>query len=189
MHLGQHLYLALVPTPAPVASVTAAPVTQVEAGNTCPVPTLSTTSLAKGEIPLSELWQQMLAALELPSARMLLSQQAELVRLDGQTGRGAGGDHLDGDGAEPSSPAGEGGGHDPGRAPASLFWRRPIPATMAVPAVPIAAQPLAESSNPIPSLKKQAWNGADPVLPIPNLKGGNTTRRSNTSRHQHSIRE
>jgi DNA polymerase-3 subunit gamma/tau len=33
---------------------------------------------------LAALWQQMLANLELPSTRMLLSQQAELVRLDAQ---------------------------------------------------------------------------------------------------------
>jgi DNA polymerase-3 subunit gamma/tau len=33
---------------------------------------------------LAELWQQILASLELPSTRMLLSQQAALVRLDGQ---------------------------------------------------------------------------------------------------------
>jgi DNA polymerase-3 subunit gamma/tau len=33
---------------------------------------------------LAELWQQILASLELPSTRMLLSQQGELVRLDGQ---------------------------------------------------------------------------------------------------------
>ncbi len=36
------------------------------------------------ETPLPELWQQILAGLELPSTRMLLSQQAQLVRLDGQ---------------------------------------------------------------------------------------------------------
>lgn len=33
---------------------------------------------------LAEVWQQILASLELPSTRMLLSQQGELVRLDGQ---------------------------------------------------------------------------------------------------------
>jgi DNA polymerase-3 subunit gamma/tau len=33
---------------------------------------------------LSELWQDTLARLELPSTRMLLSQQAQLVRLDSQ---------------------------------------------------------------------------------------------------------
>ncbi len=37
---------------------------------------------AKGETNLGELWQQILAGLELPSTRMLLSQQAQLVRLD-----------------------------------------------------------------------------------------------------------
>ncbi|HCX54812.1 MAG TPA: DNA polymerase III subunit gamma/tau, partial [Synechococcus sp. UBA9887] len=31
---------------------------------------------------LPELWQQILGSLELPSTRMLLSQQAQLVRLD-----------------------------------------------------------------------------------------------------------
>jgi DNA polymerase-3 subunit gamma/tau len=40
---------------------------------------------AAQEIPddLSELWQRILARLELPSTRMLLNQQARLVRLDG----------------------------------------------------------------------------------------------------------
>jgi DNA polymerase-3 subunit gamma/tau len=33
-------------------------------------------------IPLPDLWQQILASLALPSTRMLLSQQAQLVRLD-----------------------------------------------------------------------------------------------------------
>ena len=37
---------------------------------------------AKSEPNLGELWQQILAGLELPSTRMLLSQQAQLVRLD-----------------------------------------------------------------------------------------------------------
>ena len=37
-----------------------------------------------GGMALPELWQQILAGLELPSTRMLLSQQAQLVRLDGQ---------------------------------------------------------------------------------------------------------
>ncbi len=39
---------------------------------------------APGERSLPELWQQILAGLELPSTRMLLSQQAQLVRLDDQ---------------------------------------------------------------------------------------------------------
>jgi len=37
---------------------------------------------ADGQQNLAELWQQILAGLELPSTRMLLSQQAQLVRLD-----------------------------------------------------------------------------------------------------------
>jgi len=141
------------PTPAPVASVTAAPVTQVEQEH-LPVPTLSTTSLAKGEIPLSELWQQMLAALELPSARMLLSQQAELVRLDGQravvrvatTWMAM---------VQSRLPLLEKAVATTLGSPRQLVLEEANPATMAVPAVPIAAQPLAESSNPIPSLKNK----------------------------------
>jgi DNA polymerase-3 subunit gamma/tau len=35
-----------------------------------------------GPANLTELWQQILASLELPSTRMLLSQQARLIRLD-----------------------------------------------------------------------------------------------------------
>ena len=37
-----------------------------------------------GDPSLADLWQQVLAGLELPSTRMLLSQQAQLVRLDPQ---------------------------------------------------------------------------------------------------------
>jgi len=43
---------------------------------------LKTSPDARGETNLGELWQQILAGLELPSTRMLLSQQAQLVRLD-----------------------------------------------------------------------------------------------------------
>ncbi|QNI96000.1 DNA polymerase III subunit gamma/tau [Synechococcus sp. RS9902] len=39
-------------------------------------------NLSGGEVNLAELWQQILGSLELPSTRMLLSQQAQLVRLD-----------------------------------------------------------------------------------------------------------
>jgi len=48
----------------------------VQAGAASTEPTTST--------PLPELWQQILGGLQLPSTRMLLSQQAQLVRLDGQ---------------------------------------------------------------------------------------------------------
>lgn len=41
-------------------------------------------SATPSDTSLPELWQQILAGLELPSTRMLLSQQAQLVRLDGQ---------------------------------------------------------------------------------------------------------
>ena len=41
-----------------------------------------TNAAARSETNLGELWQQILAGLELPSTRMLLSQQAQLVRLD-----------------------------------------------------------------------------------------------------------
>ena len=46
-----------------------------------PAPTATTTAASAD---LAELWQQILAGLELPSTRMLLSQQARLARLDGQ---------------------------------------------------------------------------------------------------------
>jgi DNA polymerase-3 subunit gamma/tau len=59
-----------VASPAPLAP--AAPAT----------PTSSATEGAAASPNLAELWQQILAGLELPSTRMLLSQQAQLVRLD-----------------------------------------------------------------------------------------------------------
>ena len=46
-----------------------------------PLPTVSTPAPA-ASTNLPELWQQILGRLELPSTRMLLSQQAQLVRLD-----------------------------------------------------------------------------------------------------------
>ena len=48
-----------------------------------PVAATALAAPANGPEPnLAELWQQILAGLELPSTRMLLSQQAQLVRLD-----------------------------------------------------------------------------------------------------------
>jgi DNA polymerase-3 subunit gamma/tau len=50
-----------------------------------PAPTAtSTAAAAPATADLAELWQQILGGLELPSTRMLLSQQAVLARLDGQ---------------------------------------------------------------------------------------------------------
>jgi DNA polymerase-3 subunit gamma/tau len=64
---------------APAPAVRASPEATPEAS---PEATLETIAGAKGETNLGELWQQILAGLELPSTRMLLSQQAQLVRLD-----------------------------------------------------------------------------------------------------------
>ncbi|QNI63037.1 DNA polymerase III subunit gamma/tau [Synechococcus sp. A15-44] len=64
--------------PAPTASAAApaaAPAPSLE------LPTVSTPAPA-ASTNLPELWQQILGSLELPSTRMLLSQQAQLVRLD-----------------------------------------------------------------------------------------------------------
>jgi len=63
------------PAPAP-APVPVAPAAGLEP--------LQETSPAVAAPNLSELWQETLARLELPSTRMLLSQQAQLVRLDSQ---------------------------------------------------------------------------------------------------------
>ena len=76
------------PGPAPVAET---PAPAVSLPNTSPQPVVSsepapTPPSAQEPAPdsnnLPELWQQILASLELPSTRMLLSQQAQLVRLD-----------------------------------------------------------------------------------------------------------
>jgi DNA polymerase-3 subunit gamma/tau len=64
---------AVVPVSLAGASIAAASETPVHAA-----------SAAESGMALPELWQQILAGLELPSTRMLLSQQAQLVRLDGQ---------------------------------------------------------------------------------------------------------
>jgi DNA polymerase-3 subunit gamma/tau len=66
---------ASAPAPAVHARAEATPETTSEAP-------LKTSPDARGETNLGELWQQILAGLELPSTRMLLSQQAQLVRLD-----------------------------------------------------------------------------------------------------------
>ena len=63
---------AQAPPPAPVSL----PITSTPAAE----PAAATNPLPPQD--LGELWQQILAGLELPSTRMLLSQQAELVRLD-----------------------------------------------------------------------------------------------------------
>jgi DNA polymerase-3 subunit gamma/tau len=76
---------------APAAEAQATQTPPVSLPNTRPQPVVSsepapTPPSAQEPIPdsqnLPELWQQILASLELPSTRMLLSQQAQLVRLD-----------------------------------------------------------------------------------------------------------
>ncbi len=73
---------AAVPVPAPVAEPAAAP---APAASTTPAPEpTSAPAPAAANLDLNSLWQQILASLELPSTRMLLTQQGELVRLDNQ---------------------------------------------------------------------------------------------------------
>ena len=64
------------PAPAPLPQTPAQP---DPAPQPDPIPQATATA---GSPNLAELWQQILAGLELPSTRMLLSQQAQLVRLD-----------------------------------------------------------------------------------------------------------
>ena len=80
---------AAAPVPAPAPAPAAAP-----RPSETPAPSPKPASAAPPELPtvsnpapassanLPELWQQILGSLELPSTRMLLSQQAQLVRLD-----------------------------------------------------------------------------------------------------------
>jgi DNA polymerase III subunit gamma/tau len=67
--------LSPVPTAAP-GSPAPPPMPAPAEGVTPPLPPTAATD------DLAELWQQILAGLELPSTRMLLSQQAQLLRLD-----------------------------------------------------------------------------------------------------------
>ncbi|MEA5414358.1 DNA polymerase III subunit gamma/tau [Synechococcus sp. BA-132 BA5] len=65
--------------PVPAAAPAEAPAPLAET----PIPALAAaTEAGPMAVNLAELWQQILASLELPSTRMLLSQQAQLLRLD-----------------------------------------------------------------------------------------------------------
>ncbi|MEB3305146.1 MAG: DNA polymerase III subunit gamma/tau [Cyanobacteriota bacterium] len=64
----------------PASGAPASPAPQEEA----PPPADPPIPASAGKQNLDELWQQILAGLQLPSTRMLLSQQAHLKRLDGQ---------------------------------------------------------------------------------------------------------
>ena len=80
------------PAASPAAAVALPRLAPVAAARPAPVgapsehhpPTGQPLGAGAGERSLPELWQQILAGLELPSTRMLLSQQAQLVRLDDQ---------------------------------------------------------------------------------------------------------
>ena len=69
------------PAPAPRPSETPAPSPKPASAAPPELPTVSNPAPASSA-NLPELWQQILGSLELPSTRMLLSQQAQLVRLD-----------------------------------------------------------------------------------------------------------
>ena len=77
------------PTPAVTSSAVNAPVTPTASAAQVKTPELPAVAVATptptpatNGTNLPELWQQILGSLELPSTRMLLSQQAQLVRLD-----------------------------------------------------------------------------------------------------------
>ena len=76
------------PAPAAAVPVAAAPPAEAPAPSPKPAPAASpelptvSTPAPTPSTNLPELWQQILGSLELPSTRMLLSQQAQLVRLD-----------------------------------------------------------------------------------------------------------
>jgi len=80
----------LEPRPAPAPAMPAAmaspaaPSTPAPTPAPAPLPAADQPAVSSddGQPNLAELWQQILAGLELPSTRMLLSQQAQLVRLD-----------------------------------------------------------------------------------------------------------
>lgn len=72
-------------TSTPVAAAVPARPAPTPSAAPAPAPELPpvTPAAAEGTTPnLAELWQQILGSLELPSTRMLLSQQGQLVRLD-----------------------------------------------------------------------------------------------------------
>ena len=78
---------AAVPVPVPVAAPAPAPTAPSPSpaqAKTPELPTVATATpvAAPRGTDLPELWKQILGSLELPSTRMLLSQQAQLVRLD-----------------------------------------------------------------------------------------------------------
>ena len=75
--------VAVASTPPPVSAPVTAPAAQPAAAAAAPEqPVVTPPAPTPSSGDLTELWQQILGSLELPSTRMLLSQQAHLVRLD-----------------------------------------------------------------------------------------------------------
>ena len=75
--------VAVASTPPPVSAPVTAPAAQPAAAAAAPEqPVVPPPAPTPSNGDLTELWQQILGSLELPSTRMLLSQQAHLVRLD-----------------------------------------------------------------------------------------------------------
>ncbi len=72
------------PPAAPAAKPAAPPQAQPAAPAAAPPAAPPAPAAGPESQDLGELWQQILSSLELPSTRMLLSQQASLLRLDGQ---------------------------------------------------------------------------------------------------------
>lgn len=82
---GQRIARSPEPAPAAAPSAPPAPLAPTPAMTPAPTPADPETAPASAgpaSEDLAELWQQILAGLELPSTRMLLSQQAQLLRLD-----------------------------------------------------------------------------------------------------------
>lgn len=88
LHTAPAVTQAVAPPAAPAKATVSLPPTQTQAPTPGPaVAELVTETATEPTAPpeptnLGELWQQILGSLELPSTRMLLSQQAQLVRLD-----------------------------------------------------------------------------------------------------------
>jgi len=144
---------------------------------------------------LAELWQQILAGLQLPSTRMLLSQQAVLARLDSQRAvvqvagnwmamvqsrlpllEKAVADALGSPrqvmleaGGAPAAPAGSPVPPPPPAVPAAAAAIPQAPApTAAIPAPPVAAPPTAVASEPVSEPAAQAApQSPTPAAPQP----------------------
>lgn len=158
---------AAAPTEATVATAPAAaappPAPQPVAAPPVAAPTLA--APANGPEPnLAELWQQILAGLELPSTRMLLSQQAQLVRLDASRAvvRVAGtwiamvqsrlpllDKALTQALGSPRQLVLESGGEPPRPSPTAAPSSPPAPPTPTAPATPKPATPKPEAPSPV----------------------------------------